>query len=99
MIQTFLIKKAVDMAISAIAKKHKLNKLQKYVEQDNELDIQMKQAQKTISKQGKYIEELEKKVAALEKDSHPPLFTMEDYKYIKSIKSVYERINKLEKEK
>ena len=54
-----------------IAKKHRIKKLQDYVEKDNELDIQVKQQQKTISKQGKYIEEIEKKVAILEADSHP----------------------------
>ena len=30
-----------------------------------------KQQQKTVNKQGKYIEELEKDVAILKKDSHP----------------------------
>ena len=54
-----------------IAKKHRIKKLQDYVEKDNELDIQVKQQQKTISKQGKYIEDIEKKVAILETNSHP----------------------------
>ena len=47
----------------------------------------MKQVQKTISKQGKYIEELEKNVAILEKYSHPPIDGLE------------KRLKKLEKEK
>ena len=55
-----------------IASKNKaLNKIMKYVDEPNELDIQVKQIQKTISKQGRYIEELEKEVAILKKDSHP----------------------------
>ena len=39
--------------------------------QDNELDKQMKVVQKTLKKYGKTIEELEKDVAILNKDSHP----------------------------
>ena len=55
-----------------IASKNKaLNKIMKYVDEPNELDIQVKQIQKTKSKQGRYIEELEKEVAILKKDSHP----------------------------
>ena len=87
MIQGMIIKKVIDIVLKKIMEKHNLNKLQKYVEEDNELDLQMKQVRKTINKQGKYIEELEKKVAILETDSHPP------------IKNLEKRIKKLEKEK
>jgi len=72
MLPAFILKKAVDVAIKAIAKKHKLNKLQKYVEEDNELDIQVKQMQKTISKQGKTQEENQKEIAFLKSSSHAP---------------------------
>ena len=92
MLQAMLIKKIIDVVINKIATKHKLNKLQKYVEQDNELDIQMKQVHKNIAKQGRYIEELEKDNATLKvevekliKDSHPP------------IKGLERRLKKLEK--
>ena len=87
MIQGILIKKVIDVVLKRIMEKHNLNKLQKYVEEDNELDVQVKQMQKTISKQGRYIEELEKDVAALNKDSHPP------------VKGLEKRLKKLEKEK
>lgn len=69
----------------------KLNKVTKYVEEDNELDIQLRQAQKTISKQGRYIEEMEKDIANLKKDSHPPIFSKKD------LVKLSKRINKLEK--
>ena len=87
MIQGLIVKKVIDVVLKKIMEKHNLNKLQKYVEEDNELDVQMKQVRKTINKQVKYIEELEKKVAMLETDSHPP------------IKNLEKRIKKLEKEK
>tara|TARA_R100001443_G_scaffold17258_7_gene27760 strand:- start:7526 stop:7804 length:279 start_codon:yes stop_codon:yes gene_type:complete len=90
MLQAILMKKVIGIVMEKIAEKHKIKKLQDYVEKDNELDIQVKQQQKTISKQGKYIEELEKKVAILEKNAHPPIFTTKDYK------SILKRIKKLE---
>ena len=71
MIQGILIKKVIDVVLKRIMEKHNLNKLQKYVEEDNELDKQMKVVQKTLSKYGKTIEELEKEIAILRKDSHP----------------------------
>ncbi len=92
MIQAMIAKKVIEVVIKKIATKHKLNKLQKYVEQDNELDIQMKQVKKNLNKYGKYIEELEKdnailkvEVEKLRKDSHPP------------IKNLERRLKKLEK--
>ena len=72
MIQGLIIKKVIDVVLKKIMEKHNLNKLQKYVEEDNELDKQMKMVQKNLNKYGKYIEELEKEVAILKKDSHPP---------------------------
>tara|TARA_R100000808_G_C2142055_1_gene149846 strand:- start:1694 stop:1978 length:285 start_codon:yes stop_codon:yes gene_type:complete len=72
MLQAMLAKKAIDIVLKKVMEKREVKRLRKYVEEDNELDIQMKQVQKTISKQGKYIEELEKEVAILRKDSHPP---------------------------
>lgn len=71
MLQAMLAKKAIDMILKKMMQKREIKNLRKYVEEDNELDVQIKQANKTIAKQGKYIEELEKDVAILKKDSHP----------------------------
>ena len=46
---------------------------------------------RTVNKYGKYIEELEKDVAILKKDSHPPIFGVEDKN------NIIERLKKLEK--
>ena len=44
---------------------------------------------KIVNKYGKYIEVLEKEVAILKKDSHPPVFALDDYKdIIKRIKAL-----------
>ena len=55
------------------AAKHnrELKKIDDYVNKPNELDKQMKSLQKTVNKNAKYIEDLEKDVAILKKDSHP----------------------------
>tara|TARA_R110000824_G_scaffold124940_1_gene283758 strand:+ start:67 stop:276 length:210 start_codon:yes stop_codon:yes gene_type:complete len=68
MIQAFVAKKLINVALKKIMKAREIKNLRKYVEEDNELDIQMKQLQKKIDLQGKYIEELEKDVAILKKE-------------------------------
>ena len=45
---------------------------------------------RTVNKYGKYIEELEKDVAILKKDSHPPIFGVEDKD------NIIEKLKKLE---
>ena len=71
MMPTWLLKIVVTRIIKAIKRKHDLKKIDDYVNKPNELDKQMKQLQKTVSKYGKYIEQQEKKLAMLHKDSHP----------------------------
>lgn len=93
MLQGLIAKKTIDIILKQVMKKREINKLRKYVEEDNELDVQMKQLQKTVAKQGKYIEELEKEVAILNADSHPPIFSMSDYK------DILKRLEKLENAK
>ena len=72
MLQALILKKAADLAINVIAKKFKLKKLQEYVEKDNELDVQMRVQQKTSDKHGKALEEVQKDIAILKKNSHAP---------------------------
>ena len=78
-------------AIKVIKHKIDLKKIDKYVNKPNELDVQLKFLQRTVNKQGRYIEELEKNVAILKRDSHPPVFSKEDYK------DIIKRLKKLEK--
>ena len=65
MLQGMLVKKIIDIIMKQLLKQFKLDKIQAYVEKPNELDKQMKQVQKNLSKYGKYIEDLEKEVAIL----------------------------------
>ena len=68
MLQGILVKKVLDLVLKQIFKQFDLNKINKYVEEDNELDVQMKQAYKLIDKQGKTIENNEKEIAILKKE-------------------------------
>ena len=71
MLQGLLIKKIIDIVMKQLLKKFDFDKIQKYVEQPNELDKQVKSLQKTVSKYGKYIEDVEKNIAILKKVAHP----------------------------
>ena len=84
-------KKVVEMILKRVMEKRAIKNMRKYVEEENELDVQVKQLQKTVAKQGKYIEELEKNVAILSKDSHPPVFKKKEYK------DILKRLKNLEK--
>jgi predicted RNase H-like nuclease (RuvC/YqgF family) len=90
MLQAMMAKKVIDVLLKRIMEKREVKKLRKYVEEDNELDIQVKQLQKTIAKQGRIIEELEKDNAILKSQSHPPIFSTKDKLGIES------RLTKLE---
>ena len=65
MLQGMIITKVLDLVMKQLMKQFKLDKIQKYVEQPNELDKQVKALNKTVNKYGKYIEELEKDMAIL----------------------------------
>ena len=72
MLQGLVLKKVIDIVLKRVMQKNELHKLRKYVEEDNELDLQVRAHAKSLDKYGRYIEELEKDVAILKKDSHPP---------------------------
>ena len=71
MIQGMIAKKIIGVVIKKIMEKSELRRMRKYVEEDNELDIQVKQIQKSIANQGKYVEELEKDDPIIKKQTHP----------------------------
>ena len=105
MLQAFIAKKLIDVTLKKVMQKRAVKKMRKYVEQENELDIKVKELEndKTIlikqmdvmnnkiDKYGKTIEELEKYVSILKKNNHPPIFSKDDYR------DIIQRILKLEK--
>jgi len=74
----WLAKIVATRIIKAVKHKIDLKRIDKYVNKPNELDKQMKSLQKTVIKYGKYIETMEKNIAVLKKDSHPPIFGKKD---------------------
>ena len=89
----WIVKRIIGAIIKGIKRKHDLKKIDDYVHKPNDLDKQAKSARKTINKYGKYIEQLEKEVAILKRDSHPSIFGKSD------LKKLEKRLKKLEKEK
>ena len=71
MLQGVIVKKVLDLVLKQLLKKFKLDKIQKYVEEPNELDKQVKTMKKDLNKYGKYIEEAEKELAILKEMVHP----------------------------
>ena len=87
-----LIGNAIEKKIkSKISDKFNLDKIKSYVEDDNELDLISKMHGKALDKYGRTIENNEKEIAILKKNSHPPIFTEKD------IKGILKRLKKLEK--
>ena len=91
MLQAFIAKRVINVVLKKIMRAREIKKMRKYVEEENELDIQIKFHAKALDKYGKIIEELEKEVAILKKDSHPPIFTLKDKN------GINKRLKKLEK--
>ena len=103
MLQAMVAKKVIEIVLKKVMEKRAIKNMRKYVEETNELDVkdlenenvilmkQMDIMNKKIDKYSKYIEELEKNVAILSKDSHPPVFKKKEHK------DILKRLKNLEK--
>jgi succinate dehydrogenase/fumarate reductase flavoprotein subunit len=72
MIPLWLGKFVATRVIKAIKYRIDLKRIDKYVNKPNELDKQMKQIVKTNSKILRENEEMQKDIAILKRDAHPP---------------------------
>ena len=91
MIPIWLGKMIATRVIKAVKHKIDLKKIDKYVNKPNELDLQVKAHARALDKYGRTIEELEKDVAILKSNSHPPVFTKKSYN------NILRRLKNLEK--
>ena len=82
MIPVWVGKIVAKRIIKAVKHKIDLKKIDKYVNKPNELDLQARAHAKALDKYGRTIEELEKEVAILKSNSHPPVFKENSYKNI-----------------
>ena len=71
MLQAFIAKRILGAVIKKVMEKREIKKLRKYVEEDNELDIKVKDLENSIAILNKHIEISDSKISELEKDSHP----------------------------
>ena len=95
MIPICLGKIIATRVIKAVKHKIDLNKIDKYVNKPNELDLQVRAHARALDKYGRTIEELEKDVAILNTNSHPPIFKKNDYSDIlKRLKNLEKRRKK-----
>jgi len=77
LMQKMILNKLVDVVLKQVTKRFKLKKVLDYVEKPNDADDR--------------IDKLELDVHSLKRDSHPPIFSIKDYK------DLLKRIRKLEK--
>ena len=93
--QLWLGKLIASRIIKAVKHSIDLKKIDKYVNKPNELDLQVKAHARALDKYGRTIEELQKDVAILKADSHPPVFSKNDYSDIlKRLKNLEKRRKK-----
>ena len=71
MLGQFIAKKVAGAVVKKVMEKRAIKKIKEYVEQPNELDIQVKVLQKNYAKLGKENEEMQKEIAILRINSHP----------------------------
>ena len=100
MIPVWAVKMVGNRIFKAIKHNRELKKIDDYVNKPNELDKEIKllkkenkQMRKNMNKNSKYVEELEKEVAILRRDSHPPIFGKSD------LRKIEKRFKKLERKK
>ena len=83
MLQGLIVKKVIDVVLKKIMEKHNLNKLQKYVEEDNELDVQFRDIEKKCTDIGFKVTAMQTVLKDLDDDSHPPVIDLEEWESMK----------------
>ena len=72
MIQGLIVKKVIDIILKKVMDKREIKKLRKYVEEDNELDVQMLDVENKCATINSKIRAMEDMLIELDRDSHPP---------------------------
>ena len=86
-----MIDRILETITRKLLKRFKLDKILKYVEEPNELDMQVKAIQRIVNKYGKYIESIEKDIAEIKAVAHKPV------DWLEKINKLNDKFNKLEK--
>ena len=86
-----MIDRILETITRKLLKRFKLDKILKYVEEPNELDMQVKAIQRNVNKYGKYIESIETDIAEIKAVAHKPV------DWLDKINKLNDKFNKLEK--
>ena len=80
MVLKFILPKVMDQ----VAKIFKLDKVLRYVEQPNELDVQMKDIEKKCTDIGFKVTTMQTVLKDLDNNSHPPAIDLEEWADVKA---------------
>ena len=84
-----LIKLILPKAVEHIAKIFKLNKVLDYVENDNELDVQMRDIEQKCTDIGFKVTAMQTVLKDLDDNSHPPVIDLKEWEDVKeTIKTI-----------
>ena len=83
MIPQMLLKLLLPKAADYVAKIFKLDKVLRYVEEDNELDVQVRDIEKKCTDIGFKVTAMETVVKELDHDSHPQAIDLKEWADVK----------------
>ena len=91
MIPQILLKLILPKAVDHIAKIFKLNKVLDYVEQDNELDVQMRDVEQKCTDIGFKVTAMQTVLKDLDDKSHPPAIDLDEWEDVKDTIKILKR--------
>ena len=83
MIPQMLLKLILPKVMDHVAKVFKLPKVLSYVEQDNELDVQMRDVEQKCTDIGFKVRAMQTVLKDLNDKSHPPSIDIKEFEYMK----------------
>ena len=84
MIPQMLLKLLLPKAADYVAKAFKLDKVLRYVEEDNELDVQMMDIERKCTDIGFKVTAMQDILKDLGEDQHPPAIDLEEWEQVKA---------------
>ena len=86
-----LLRLILPKAVDHIAKIFKLNKVLDYVEQDNELDVQMRDVEQKCTDIGFKVTAMQTILKDLDDKSHPPAIDLKEWEDVKETLKIIKR--------
>ena len=84
MIQQMVLKLLLPKVADYVAKLFKLDKVLRYVEEDNELDVQFRDIEKKCTDIGFRVTAMQDVLKDLGEDQHPPAIDLDEWKQMKA---------------